>query len=162
MHSTIFQVATEKISEENFISERTFFDGDYSFLDWCADIPKDEQEEVINQLLEDLLPKGMFSRDMTEPRTIIYHGGADIWRQKWVERIHEKANAITTENIMRWNGTAYHLELELTNPLDIGSRFVTTAFESSDAVKSGEFMQMVCSLQPNTKLYIGGIVDFHW
>jgi hypothetical protein len=54
------------------------------------------------------------------------------------------------------------LEKELLNPLDIGSRFVTDTFPSNDAQQSGDFMKMICGLEPGAKLYIGGVVDFHW
>ena len=69
---------------------------------------------------------------------------------------------VTPENITEWIGEAYTLEKELLNPLDIGSRFVTDTFPSNDAQQSGDFMKMICGLEPGAKLYIGGVVDFHW
>ena len=82
MHSNIYQVSTEKISKDQFITEATFSDCDYSFFDWCANLPEEEQEQAIDQLVDNLLPKGMFSRNSDEPRTIIYHGGADDWKRQ--------------------------------------------------------------------------------
>lgn len=162
MHSNIYQVSTEKISKDQFITEATFSDCDYSFFDWCANLPEEEQEQAIDQLVDNLLPKGMFSRNSDEPRTIIYHGGADDWKRQWVERIHKRAEAITPENVTEWIGSTYRLEQELEDPLDIGSRFVTSDYESSDAQKSSELMKQICTLKPGTKLYIGGIIDYHW
>ena len=57
---------------------------------------------------------------------------------------------------------AYTLEKELVNPLEVGSRFVTDAFPSTDAQQSGDFMKMICDLKPGTKIHIGGVVDFHY
>ena len=99
---------------------------------------------------------------IVEKDTLIYNGGAEEWKDNWVKLIHQKAKAITPENITEWIGEAYTLEKELLNPLDIGSRFVTDTFPSNDAQQSGDFMKMICGLEPGAKLYIGGVVDFHW
>ena len=84
------------------------------------------------------------------------------WKEEWVNKIHQKAQAITPENITEWIGEAYSLEKELLNPLDIGSRFVMDSYPSAVAQQSGDLMVMICGLKPGTKLHIGGVVDFHW
>lgn len=104
----------------------------------------------------------MFSLVDNENDTLIYNGGADEWKENWVKQIRQKALAITPQNVTDWIGEAYSLEKELVNPLEVGSRFVTDTFPSTDAQQSGDFMKMICSLKPGAKLYIGGVLDFHW
>jgi hypothetical protein len=160
MHSKIYQITEERIGEDNYITERTFDEGRNDFYDYCADIDEDDRNYAIESLAKNLLPTGMFT--IVEKDTLIYNGGAEEWKDNWVKLIHQKAKAITPENITEWIGEAYTLEKELLNPLDIGSRFVTDTFPSNDAQQSGDFMKMICGLEPGAKLYIGGVVDFHW
>lgn len=51
MHSNIYQVSTEKISKDQFITEATFSDCDYSFFDWCANLPEEERNKPLTNLL---------------------------------------------------------------------------------------------------------------
>ena len=162
MHSKIYQITEERIENDNFITERTFDDGHYDFYDYCAEITDEERKHAIDSLVKNLLPTGMFSLVDNENDTLVYNGGADEWKENWVKQIQLKALAITPQNVTDWIGEAYSLEKELVNPLDVGSRFVTDTFPSTDAQQSGDFMKMISSLRPGAKLYIGGVLDFHW
>ena len=163
MHSKIYQIAEEKIDGDNFITEQTFnFEGRDDFYDYCSDINEEERNNCIESLTKYLLPTGMFSLDTNEKDTLIYNGGVEEWKEEWVNKIHQKAQAITPENITEWIGEAYSLEKELLNPLDIGSRFVMDSYPSAVAQQSGDLKVMICGLKPGTKLHIGGVVDFHW
>lgn len=104
----------------------------------------------------------MFILDENEKDTFIHKGGADEWKENYLKQIQLKAKAITPQNITEWIGEAYSLEKELVNPLHIGSRFVTGTFPYTDIQQSGDFMKMICDLKSGTKLYIGGMVDFHY
>ena len=42
---------------------------------------------------------------------MVYEGGADEWKDKWVKAIHDKAGEVTTENVMEWIGPAYQLAM---------------------------------------------------
>ena len=162
MHSTIFQITEEKIPKSDFIDESTFEQGNYDFYDYCTDTQDDERMDAINNLVDRLLPTDMFSLDENDKNIIVYNGGAEDWKNKWVKRIQQKAKEITSQNVTESIGKIYHLEQELINPLDIGSRFVTENYQSSHAQQSGDFMKMICKLEPGTELYFGGILDFHW
>ena len=108
MHSKIYQIAEERIDNENFITERTFDDGSYDFYDYCADITDDERNYAIDFLARNLLPTGMFILDENEKNTLIYNGGADEWKEDWVKRIHQKIKAITAENVTEWIARLIH------------------------------------------------------
>lgn len=161
MHSTIFQISSEKISKEQFISELTFMECDSSFIDWCSTIDEAERVETLLHLIEYILPKGMFTLN-NDKESITYVGGGDVWQDDWIKRIKEKANSITAENIKGCTGLDYCLGRLLLNPLDIDSRFVLSNYVSTLAEESAEFMKLVCELEPGAILYIGGMVDFHY
>ena len=161
MHSTIFQITTQRISKDCFLNENTLPQGDNSEFDYCREISEDERKTAINNLIETILPKGMFT--LLNNDTIIYKGGAAEWYAKWVNRIQEKANKITPENITDWIGASYQLEEELKNPLGVGTRFYTEEHSfASYADQSGDFMRIICGFKDGTKLYIGGIIDYHY
>ena len=42
---------------------------------------------------------------------MVYEGGADEWKAKWVKAINDKAGEVTTENVMEWIGPAYQLAM---------------------------------------------------
>ena len=56
MHSTIFQITTEKIEEGGLLDEDTLYQGDYSELDYCLNIDDDERKRRIDTLVNEELP----------------------------------------------------------------------------------------------------------
>ena len=85
--------------------------GDGSYYDYCSEISDETRTEMIDYLVNVLLPKGMFS--LIGIDEMVYNGGADEWKAKWVKAIHDKAGEVTTENVLDWIGPTYQLEKEL-------------------------------------------------
>ena len=95
--------------------------------------------------------------------TIRYIGGVEQWKENFVTNIRKKAEAITTENMLEFVGPVYQLEKALENPLDIAYHFYLDGEGyQSFAEKSFAFMEFVCTLEPGTILYIGGVIDYHF
>lgn len=160
MHSTIFQITTEKIEEGGLLDEDTLYQGDYSELDYCLNIDDDERKRRIETLVNEVLPKGMFT--LIDENTIRYNGGVEIWQEEWVKQIKEKCSLVTANNIQEWR-TLYYLQEAIENPLNVGSRFYDdNRGYSSYSEKSGEFMKSLNELEAGTLLYIGGVVDYHY
>ena len=160
MHSRIFQVWTEPIDKENYLNEDTLNQGDDSFYDYCANINDEERKEDIACLVNDILPKGMF--ELVGDDTMRYNGGLEQWKEEYVANIHKRANALTVENMLEWRST-YYLKRAITNPLDTEYHFYLDGSGcQSFAEQSFAFMQFVCSLEPGTILYIGGVIDYHF
>ena len=58
MHSTIFQITTEKVEEKDaLLNEDTLLQGDNSELDYCSDIDEDDRRERIECLVNEILPE---------------------------------------------------------------------------------------------------------
>lgn len=160
MHSTIFQITTEKVEEGGFLNEDTLPQGDYSELDYCSDIDDGERKERIENLVNNVLPEGMFT--LIDENTIRYNGGVDAWREKWVKLINEKCSLVTADNILEWS-ILYYLKEAIDNPLDAGSRFYDdNSGCSSYSYKSGEFMKSLNNIAAGALLYVGGVVDYHF
>lgn len=161
MHSTIFQITKTRVEKENFLNEDTLMQGDNSHFDYCAEMDDKVRKEEIDYLVNHILPKGMF--ELTSEDTILYKGGADKWKEDFVSEIRKKAEAITPDKVQDWIRPVYQLEKFLKDPLDTGYWFYTDAEGvQSYAEQSYEFLREVCDLEPDTTLYIGGVIDYHF
>lgn len=161
MHSRIFQISTMQIGKENYLNEDTLQQGDGSYYDYCAEISEEARKQDIRYLVNTALPKGMF--ELVDDDTMRYIGGAEQWKEDFVINIRKKAEAITVENMLDFIGPVYQLEKALENPLDIAYHFYLDGEGyQSFAEKSFAFMEFVCSLEPGTTLYIGGVIDYHF
>lgn len=161
MHSTIFQITKTRVEKENFLNEDTLMQGDNSHFDYCAEMDDKVRKEEIDYLVNHILPKGMF--ELTSEDTILYKGGADKWKEDFVSGIRKKAEAITPDKVQDWIGPVYQLEKFLKDPLDTSYWFYTDAEGvQSYAEQSYEFLREVCDLEPDTTLYIGGVIDYHF
>lgn len=160
MHSRIFQISTTRVDKENYLNEDTLQQGDGSLYDYCAEVDDEERKQDIADLVEYALPKGMF--ELTSDDTIRYNGGIEQWKEGVVADIHKKAEAITTENMLEYM-PIYNLKEALKNPLDTNYHFYLDGEGwQSFAEQSFAFMEFVCTLEPGTTLYIGGVIDYHF
>lgn len=161
MHSRVFQISTTQIDKENYLNEDTLNQGDNSFYDYCADISDEERKEEITNLVNSILPKGMF--ELVSEDTIRYTGdGMEQWKEKYVAEIRKKAEAITVENMFEWHST-YYLKQAIDNPLNTDYHFYLNGDGcQSFAEPSFEFMLFASSLEPGTLLYVGGVIDYHF
>ena len=161
MHSKIFQITTMRVSGENRLNENTLECGDGHYYDYCAEISAEERKYHIDNLVNHVLPKGMF--ELVSDDIIRYNGGADEWKADFVSAIQQKANAVTPGNCMMFIGEVYQLEQFLKNPLDTSYHFYTDELSlSGSAYQSYDFLQFVFGLESGTLLYIGGVIDYHF
>ena len=111
-------------------------------------------------MVDYILPKGMF--ELTSEDTIRYIGGMKQWKEEYVNNIHRKAETLTVENMLEW-GSTYYLKQAIENPLDTDFHFYLDGDGcQAFAEKSFAFMKFICTLEPGTTLYIGGVIDYHF
>ena len=160
MHSKIFQIAKEPVNEGCYLQEDTLTQGDGSFYDYCTEIDDEERKKEIANLVKFILPKGMF--ELTSEDSIRYIGGMEQWKEKYVANIHKKAEALTVENMLVW-GSIYYLKQAIENQLDTAYLFYLDGDGcQAFAEQSFAFMEFICSIEPGTTLYIGGVIDYHF
>lgn len=161
MHSKIFQITQKRVEKDSYLNEETLLQGAGSFFDYCGEINDEERKLHIENLINEVLPKGMF--ELVSGDTIRYIGGADEWKQDFAKAVRLKAEDITPEKVQDWIGPVYQLEKFLKNPLDTGYWFyMDENGVQSYAEQSYEFLREVCALEPGTLLYIGGVIDYHF
>lgn len=161
MYSSIFQISTMQIDKENYLNEDTLNQGDDSFYDYCANISDEERKSEISNLVNSILPKGMF--ELVSEDTILYKGdGLEQWKEEYVANIRKKAEEINVENMLEWSST-YYIKQAVENPLNTAYHFYLNGDGCQTfAEQSFEFMQFICSLEPGTMLYVGGVIDYHF
>ena len=96
------------MDKDDYMNEDTLMQGDDSFFDYCAEIDDEERQYHIDNLVNNILPKGMF--ELVSDDTIRYNGGAAQWREEFVADIRSRAEAITPESVQEWIGPVYQLE----------------------------------------------------
>ena len=161
MHAKVYQITKQRVDVDNILNENTLEQGDGSYYDYCSNISEEDRIEMIQVLVNEILPKGMFTLRGTDE--IVYNGGGIEWIHKWVKEIHEKASKVTYENVTEWIGPAYQLKKVLKNPLHTDSHFyLSEDTTQSYAEPSVELMRMVCKLPIGAHLFIGGVIDFHF
>jgi hypothetical protein len=159
MHAWIFQLSDTPIKEA--INEDTLYQGDGTDYDYCAAISEEGRKSAIEVLTNYILPSGMFRQ--IDETTFEYQGGIDEWKAQWVERIQDLASQLNVGNVLQFVGHSYKLERELKNPLDTASQFYLSAeTDQTYTEKSAELMRWIDTLEVGSKIYIGGIVDFHF
>ena len=77
MHAKVFQLTKQRVDKENTLDENTLTQGDGSYYDYCSEISDETRTEMIDYLVNELLPKGMFT--LVGIDEMVYNGGANEW-----------------------------------------------------------------------------------
>lgn len=161
MHGTIYQISNKRVDRDDYINEDSVSEGEMAGFDYLYDTKKEERRERIQNLAENVLPKGMFTI-APDGEALVYQGGFAEWRKSYLELLRTKTTDINEENIMEWIGPSYQLQKAIVNPLDCASYFVTEANGGyGTAERSRDLMLMIDRLEAGAKLYIGAILGYH-
>lgn len=162
MRAKVFQITLQRVDEDNILNEDTLTQGETgSDYDWCQEISKEDRKKAIRSLVENTLPKGMFS--LVSDDEMVYNGGLEEWKKEWVADVQKKAAEISTENIMQGCGAAWQLQKALENPLKTDNHFYLCEDNyQSYAEQSAELMRFINELEKGTHLFIGGVIDYHF
>ena len=162
MHSIIFQISDQPITREERIGIDHIEAGDMTSLDYAYEVSEEERKESIHDLVERILPKGMFTLG-EDGDTLAFQGGFTEWRKRYLDTIRCKVEDIDEENVMQWVGPAYQLQKAILNPLATDTLFVTDfANNYGLAERSRELMTMIGNLPTGERLYIGAVVGYHF
>ena len=112
----------------------------------------EDMEDIIAQLI---VHRGMTEDDAKAIRCIL--------QTQCNNRIQDLASELNVENVLKFVGHSYKLERELKNPLDTASQFYLSAeTDQTYAEESVELMRWIENLEVGSKIYVGGIIDFHF
>lgn len=155
MHSKIYQVSLEPISEDEYASPSDFYDNSSDFADYIGDeVEGDERKDSIDYLAEEL--SDVF--DLDADNDALVFKGLDKFKQQWMSAIREKAAAVTEENILEWRPRYMLEQVCRETHIESSRRFsinVGVAYPMSDLI------ELVASMKPGQRLYIGAVIDYH-
>lgn len=157
MHSKIFQITTDEIEREDFITSGSFeYEEFHHFGDYLEDVKEFEEEEIMQQL--DSTLKGIFKR---EGRVLTYLGAEDFVNE-WIIQLKDRVAELDNKNIKDWMYVWKLRHLFTDTHLESNYRFYCGNSYGTSAVPLGEFIRDVyANHKAGDILYIGGIVDFH-
>lgn len=154
MHSKIFQITRERVNADEFITTEEFSTEDYSwFADWIQDVDDDSYEDLYESI-EHLLD-GVFTRNGDE----LTYVGAEKFCENWMNHIKALVEPLTVESVKEF------MPLWLVKSAINNTHLRTETKIYFDGVMEnfGDFIRTVfASLKTGDKLYLGGVVDFHW
>lgn len=155
MHSKIYQIAEQPIDPENYITESDFYENSSDFADYVADMDEEDQEECIADLASGWL-EGIFE---VNGRELTVLDSTDFLNE-WAKEMRELTEELTMENVM---DNLYKIRsfTERTHR-DIHSRFVLDGWSAPLPETFADFVLYARNFEPGKKLYVGGVVDFHW
>lgn len=154
MHSCIFEIRTERIEREDWMTEDCLYEDTH--IDYCEPLDEEQRKEEIKGLVNDVLPQGMFT--LVGDDVLVYNGGFEEWEEKTTAEIRKKAATID-DYIYGWSTGYRETRNLMNNPLDTAYRFVLWNNTISD--NSYELMYMVSTLKEGEKLYVGAVFDYH-
>ena len=98
MHSTIYQISTKPIAENDYLNIDRIVVGENASISYVCENSEDGRKFNIRFLLEHILPKGMFTS--IEESTLTYNGGFAIWRKSHFDNIKAISAELTPANVM--------------------------------------------------------------
>ena len=158
MHSRIFQIAEKPIDEENYINANSFEnqcgENPGFFADYVSDICPEEQEKSI-ALLSELLDGicEVNGRELTVLDT-------SDFLNEWAKEMRELTEGLTIENV--YDKTYDISKMAERTHRNVYSRFMIEDWNAPYADTFSTFVSFVTRFEPGAKLYVGGVVDFHW
>lgn len=159
MHSRIIQLDVLPIEKDHLVSEEDFYETEG--IDYTSLLKGNQKREVLQSILTYTLPKGMFECQENEKETIlIYKGGIETWKEKWLSNIKAKINSLNPKNVFV-SPNLYDLKQSIARALG-DTMFVMECWTGFEPQESTEFMEFVSTLKPGTKLYVGSILDYHF
>lgn len=122
------------------MNKDTLIQGNDSFFNYCTEIDGEERQYCIDNLVNSILPKGMFG--FISDDTIRCNGGMAQWREDLTADIRSGAEAVTPESMQEWIGPICQLEKLLKSSLDTTYWFYMDEERSqSHAERSYEFLR---------------------
>ena len=160
MYGIVFQISTSPIDSDDYIGIDAVSEGDIAGFNYLYDTEEGERSELIHDLVERILPKGMFTLE-ADNETLVYQGGFEVWSKSYLDLIRTKTEAIDEDNIMEWIGPAFQLQKAIVNPLESPDYFVLESDSYGTVERSRDLMLLVGKLEAGAKLYIGEILGYH-
>ena len=156
MHSYIYQIGLKPFNKGEALDPENILEGNDVYFSYAYDLDSEERLKAIENLVINLLPKGMFT--LNANKTLTYNGGFRIWRKSYFDSIMSTAKTLTPANVMDEYGNINTLKKKVTNPLNTACLFVCGGICADKSIK---LMRIVEGLDKGDILYIGSVLGYH-
>ena len=154
MHGRLFEIREQRLDRDEWITESAFYEEETG--NWCDWVMVSEDREGDLEWLKSALPASIFKVEGDEIE-IISDGKEFV--EEWIEELKKKVNSLTYEKAMSFSGL-YQIKWSLSNMLN--NDFMFYSDYSEYAHNPTEFIQdCLCNYQ-GKKLYVCGIIDYHF
>lgn len=158
MHSKIIQVSNSPIEEDELLNENLDV-YNLPHVDYLYDDISDfEKRDAINNLCENILPKGMLT--LNDDGTATYTGGIKEWNKRYCQLIKMHASLVNDANVLDYIGPSYQLEKIIRNPLETSYLFYFHYDRLAE--ESADFMRFIATLNVGDTVYFGNVIGYHW
>ncbi len=159
MLSTIYQISTKPIQEDELLDRDLISEGDEVNISYVKN-PCDDRSKFVAYLVNNVLPEGMFQ--VADENTIIYNGGYEGWLETQCQKIKALSYSLNPANPKDCKYTFFSLRRSLVDPLATSDLFVTFFHDGVGvAERSSEIMNIIRDLKKGDKLYLGSIYTYH-
>lgn len=163
MHSKIYQVSNSPLN-----GERSYFNDDYLNeydqyaigADYFSTLDRDECKRWLSDY--PLYPT-LFSRDTTQIfengcDVFIYNGNAPAVLDAWARELTDLIAKFTSDK--NDSRALYHIKRKCEYLYGDHDRFYWD--NTCELLDSVSFCQLLTNMKEGDKIYVGGIIDFHW
>lgn len=164
MHSLIFQICDQPI--EDVLNEDTLEEETTIGYDYFHEISEEEKEKEIDYLVNEVLPKGMFTRMGKDQ--LVFNGGEE-WAAEYVRHIQQLAEQLTPKKAINdyagviASDNCKSLQRYIKNPCDSDFHFYPYTTRYGNTQLSGEFLRETCRYSKAGDIYyIGGVINYHY
>lgn len=159
MHSLIIQLDEKPVDSKNWLRESDLDDIDY--IDYVDPCYGKGRIEAFEHFVKCVLPQEMFTVEQEdECFCLIYKGGVAEYSKRWLQRLRDKVNVLTPENVFRFPALD-EIKRVLSRALG-DTLFVMNGWTDRYPEESTEFLAYLSTLKPGTKLYVGALFDYHF
>lgn len=158
MHARIYQISLENKCQDDWITEFSITESDMGYLGIDYASPSTSREKDL-EWLKECLPTDMFLMEGNE--ITILNDGTETLTNVF-ERIKEYVNGIDIDEYVNdMTFFEYRIKAKSRDILDISHLFFTDGW-SDYPTYSTEFVRYCHTLKPGTKIYVNGILDYHF
>lgn len=158
MHARIYQISLENKCQDDWISEDSITESDMGYLgiDYITE-SRDREDDL--KWLKDCLPTSMFSVEGNE--ITLLNDGNEILRRSF-NSIKDFVNGVDVEDYIKdLIMFEYRIKSKSRDILNICHLFFIDGW-AGHPCHSTDFVRFCHGCKPGTKLYVNGILDYHF
>lgn len=161
MHSRIFQVSSEPIGKDEYVSPSDFYDNSNDFADYIGDeIEGEGRDDSVGYLAHEL--EGVFTAVGRDHLVYLGDDALREFKQKWADSIKAQAAELTADNILS-DARLYRISLSTEEThVDSSYRFYIEEWNGYAGPFSDIIEWAASRLHEGDSIYIGAVIDYHF